>query len=110
MTATLDDAVLTGNEGGEADVERALVVEEENRLGVTAEEEVEVDSDQLLGPSSREEMVEVVKLLVSGGIAGAVSKTATAPLARLTILYQVTVLGGGGCVAVGGCGVWGSTF
>ena len=28
------------------------------------------------------------KLLLCGGVAGAVSKTATAPLARLTILYQ----------------------
>lgn len=31
------------------------------------------------------------KLLVAGGFAGAVSKTATAPLARLTILYQVSL-------------------
>lgn len=33
--------------------------------------------------------VESLKLLLSGGVAGAVSKTATAPLARLTILLQV---------------------
>ena len=32
---------------------------------------------------------ETTKLLFCGGFAGAVSKTATAPLARLTILYQV---------------------
>lgn len=32
---------------------------------------------------------ESLKLLAAGGVAGAVSKTATAPLARLTILYQV---------------------
>ena len=33
--------------------------------------------------------METVKLLAAGGVAGAVSKSATAPLARLTILYQV---------------------
>ena len=33
--------------------------------------------------------VESSKLLLAGGVAGAVSKTATAPLARLTILLQV---------------------
>ncbi|KAK9815221.1 hypothetical protein WJX72_000172 [[Myrmecia] bisecta] len=35
------------------------------------------------------EVLETGKLLLAGGVAGAVSKTATAPLARLTILYQV---------------------
>ena len=33
-----------------------------------------------------------LKLMGSGGAAGAVAKTATAPLARLTILYQVRLL------------------
>lgn len=33
--------------------------------------------------------LETGKLLLAGGVAGAVSKSATAPLARLTILYQV---------------------
>ena len=35
------------------------------------------------------DFLESVRLLAAGGVAGAVSKTATAPLARLTILYQV---------------------
>lgn len=35
-------------------------------------------------------VLETGKLLLAGGIAGAVSKSATAPLARLTILYQVS--------------------
>ena len=37
----------------------------------------------------RQAMLQTVKLLLAGGLAGAISKTATAPLARLTILYQV---------------------
>ena len=40
-------------------------------------------------PSLKAEALENGKLLAAGGIAGAVSKSATAPLARLTILYQV---------------------
>ncbi len=35
------------------------------------------------------DVMQTVKLLLAGGLAGAISKTATAPLARLTILYQV---------------------
>jgi hypothetical protein len=34
------------------------------------------------------EVLESGRLLAAGGVAGAVSKTCTAPLARLTILYQ----------------------
>lgn len=33
--------------------------------------------------------LQTAKLLLAGGVSGAVSKTATAPLARMTILYQV---------------------
>lgn len=73
----LDDVPLTGNDPGEADIERALVVDEEALL----EEEPST--------SGRQEVHETLKLLLSGGVAGAVSKSATAPLARLTILYQV---------------------
>lgn len=37
----------------------------------------------------RQPQIETVARLLSGGVAGAVSKTCTAPLARLTILLQV---------------------
>lgn len=42
-----------------------------------------------LAHAESSDALESIKLLVAGGFAGAVSKTATAPLARLTILYQV---------------------
>lgn len=32
-----------------------------------------------------------LRMLVAGGVSGAASKTCTAPLARLTILYQVPI-------------------
>ena len=75
----VDDTALTGNEGTEADVTRLIAIDEEALL----EEEDE------LSISPRQELLETLKLLLSGGVAGAVSKSATAPLARLTILYQV---------------------
>lgn len=43
---------------------------------------------------------DTLRLMFSGGIAGALSKTCTAPLARLTILYQA------GGVVLGGSGAW----
>eukprot|EP00884_Botryococcus_braunii_P010651 jgi/Botrbrau1/19588/Bobra.0035s0070.2 len=42
-----------------------------------------------LRSTEKPDSLESLKLLVAGGFAGAISKTATAPLARLTILYQV---------------------
>ncbi len=50
-------------------------------VSTTAEE----DATPLLSHSAPE----VGKLMVCGGVSGALAKTATAPLARLTILYQV---------------------
>jgi hypothetical protein len=35
-----------------------------------------------------------LKLMLAGGLAGAAAKTATAPLGRLTILYQVKAFEG----------------
>ncbi|KAK9839432.1 hypothetical protein WJX81_001730 [Elliptochloris bilobata] len=49
----------------------------------------EVEADEEAAPRGDSEAVTSAKLLLAGGVAGAVSKSATAPLARLTILYQV---------------------
>lgn len=68
----LDDAGVCGEPPGdtEADLEKAIVVDE-----------------AAAGPTLP--FLEQFKLLASGGVAGAFSKSCTAPLARLTILYQV---------------------
>ncbi len=68
----LDDSGVCGEPPGdtEADLEKAIVADE-----------------AAAGPTLA--ALEQGKLLLSGGIAGAFSKSCTAPLARLTILYQV---------------------
>ena len=83
----VDDAALTGNEGMEPDIPRLVAVDEESVL-----RQAPLEEQQQLGISPQQEALETLKLLLSGGVAGAVSKTATAPLARLTILYQVSVV------------------
>lgn len=68
----LDDSGVCGEPPGdtEADLEKAIVADEAAAAGTLA-------------------ALEQGKLLLSGGVAGAFSKSCTAPLARLTILYQV---------------------
>ena len=77
----IDDGALTGNEGADADITRLIAVDEEALLAEEEEDELSI--------SPHQQFLETLKLLASGGVAGAVSKSATAPLARLTILYQV---------------------
>ena len=51
-----------------------------------------ISNRRLASSQAHTDFMESLRLLAAGGVAGAVSKTATAPLARLTILYQVLSL------------------
>ena len=59
---------------------------------VTRDRQSEVPTPVLITEkrSQATKISETAKLLLAGGVAGALSKSATAPLARLTILYQVS--------------------
>ena len=61
---------------------------------VTRDRQSEVPTPVLITEkrSQATNVSETAKLLLAGGVAGALSKSATAPLARLTILYQVSQL------------------
>ena len=108
---TVDDVALTEGADGEADVTRAVVVDEEALAAAVAaglagddeEEPLQQLDPQAAAAWYAREHLEQAKLLLSGGVAGAFSKSCTAPLARLTILYQVGAAGGGtGVVCVVG--------
>ena len=96
-----DDAGLSEGNDTEADVTRLIVVDEE-RLGAAsaatgsgaaAEQQQQQQQQAEASTSYAVDSLEQFKLLLSGGVAGAFSKTCTAPLARLTILYQVSAGG-----------------
>lgn len=52
-------------------------------------ESIMENSGNMMSSGISEETSLKLRMLVAGGISGAASKTCTAPLARLTILYQV---------------------
>ena len=87
-TQELDDAAVCGNEGAEADLTRPLVVDEEALHKQHQQQHLQQQQQQQPSTSYQQEYLETIKLLASGGLAGAVSKSCTAPLARLTILFQ----------------------
>lgn len=108
-----DDAGLSEGQDTEADVTRAIVADEERQLlgrggrpaadiqpgggdsggsGSSTDADLEASSSTSYAGVDH---IEQAKLLLSGGVAGAFSKSCTAPLARLTILYQVNGLPAG---------------
>lgn len=87
----MPDTVLAGTQ-----VQDTLKRSEDGQHVQLASSPERVATTQLperLRSTEKPDSLESLKLLVAGGFAGAVSKTATAPLARLTILYQVSLRG-----------------
>lgn len=112
--AQSDSAFVESPGDMEADVIRAVVVDEELleecAAGSTAalEQPSSTAPDWATTAGLTATHVETLKLLLSGGVAGAFSKSCTAPLARLTILYQINGLQAAGATAAGAprLGVW----
>ena len=98
-----DDAGLSDNAGTDADMSHVVLADEERLAAAAAppaataaaalqqleEGEEEEEEEAEASTSYSLDSLEQAKLLLSGGVAGAFSKSCTAPLARLTILYQV---------------------
>ncbi|XP_002992848.2 mitochondrial substrate carrier family protein V [Selaginella moellendorffii] len=70
---------------GQRVLARAGVGDGGSSSSIAPEEPVEQTMREVVRPSQ----IGTASQLISGGVAGAVSKTCTAPLARLTILFQV---------------------